>query len=560
VRISIIVSSGLYLFAYFQFGSRENGFIDWEEEEDFFARQRAHSISTPHGARYPNSHDASHFATLQRNRRGFQQNPPPERPPPPIPPRSASSSQTHLGFQSSQSVFNLNQMGMPHQPFNNANNNMPWNYPGHGYPATPYEFQQQQQQQAAMMMGYPGTMRRTPSNSSMGGGPMPSHFFPWGPMGFGPPMSQQEMEREVFASRRGSEPPVFANNQRASSISQPVTPQGSFRKKTRPSLNQERQQAAVEARINERFIQQQHQQQTGNNLSQQNRSTTPSSFVRVKPIIPQDSLGGPMTMTMNQNAGRSYSSQRNNNNNNNEDGEDEDRDSPNNIDGDELEGPEGPWTCEHCTFINPKSTKICTICCKTPSDGYKPMNKSGVNSNKSPSSSFGSSRNNKQGSAEESGSEIHEEIPILESKLSISRGEKQQATINLVERVEKVRTPTDSHRLSKQGMRRNAAGPRTPVPPPPPPQEDDDDDLDEENEDEELEQNLERHAQHHQIKINTKKQTTVGVGKSKGVGNGGNGMSNSNEDVYGSIPIQTLTISPKIGNYYEYISIPPHPN
>ena len=36
-----------------------------------------------------------------------------------------------------------------------------------------------------------------------------------------------------------------------------------------------------------------------------------------------------------------------------------------------TESPEGPWSCEHCTFVNPKSTKVCTICCKTPLEGYR---------------------------------------------------------------------------------------------------------------------------------------------------------------------------------------------
>jgi hypothetical protein len=484
-------------------GSRENGFGDWEEEEDFFARQRAHSISTPHG-RYPaSSHDASHFATLQRPKRGGLNAP--ERPPPPLPPRSASSSQTQLGFQSSQSVFNLNQMGMPQQF------NVPWNYPGHGYP--PYDFQQQQQQ--AAMMGYPGTMRRTPSNSSMGGGPMPPQFFQWGPMGFGPPMSQQEMEREMFAARRGSEPPAFAN-QRGSSVSQPVTPQGSFRKKTRPSLNQERQQAAADARINERFI------QNNQHISQQQRSTTPSSFVRVKPITSYElqGNGGGNGMFSQSQLGRGNE-------------EFETSSSPNNAE--MTESPEGPWTCEHCTFINPKSTKICTICCKTPSDGYRPMNKNGPNKPNSHS---------RKGS---SGSEIHEEIPIVESKLSIFRGEKQQTTINLVERVEKVRTPTDP-RSPKQGVLRNGISSSTTRK-----TEEPEDELllEEENgedEDDLLDDELEQQAQQHQLTINTKKPKVVAA------------LSNSNEDVYGSVPIQALTISPKIGNYYEYISIPKRSN
>lgn len=413
----------------------------------------------------------SHFATLQRSKRGSQA---PERPPPPVPPRNFSSSQSQLGFQSSQSAFNLNQMGMAPQF------GMPWNYPGQGYPM---DYQQQ-----VAMMGYPGTMRRTPSNQSMGA-PQQQQFFGWGPMGFGPPMSQQEMEMEIMAARRGSEPPVFAN-QRPHSVtqSQPVTPQGSFRKKTRPSMNHDRQ-AMAEANMNERFIQSQQVKQ---------RPSTPSSFARVKPSA-QMNFQQPSQHIMSNTSNEFDSS---------------------NQELETTEEPEGPWTCEHCTFINPKSTKVCTICCKTPSNGYRCTGQ--VKSNYRRKESTGS---------------MNDEIPVVKSKLSISRGEKQQATINLVERVERVSTPTDRRSVGQTRASQFSQSPSLP----PKSSNNEYEEYEDQNEEDIDEEELVRQAQRHQIKIDTKKHIKP-VTKTTA-----SQLTNSNEDVYGSVPVQALTISPKIG-------------
>lgn len=408
----------------------------------------------------------------------------PERPPPPLPPRSYPS-QSQLGFQTSQSAFNINQMGIPqNQQFGNMH---PWNYPpaSGGSSGYPMEFQQ------AAMMGYTGSMRRTPSNQSMGG--VPQQFFGWGPMGFGPPMSQQEMEMEIMA-RRGSESMWMQQGQqqqpplppRPPSVtqSQPVTPQGSFRRKTRPSIQHEEQREQQFRNIHqpppphERFVQNQQFTQ---------RPPTPKSGLsrmNPSPIQFQETT----IRDLEEEAALEYAG---------------------------SDTPDGPWTCEHCTFVNPKSTKICTICCKTPAHGYKSK----------PSKYAGGKPETHQRKGSSSSTNENEDIPVIQSKLSISRrGEQQQATINLIESIERVKTPTkDRKKLSSRPGFASAVSTNN---------------NNEEEEDDDDQELLNQTAQHHQIKINTKKPKPVPI-KSK--------MNDSNEDVYGSVPVQATTISPKIG-------------
>lgn len=327
---------------------------------------------------------------------------------------------------------------------------VPWNYSGQGYPS---DFQQ-----TGMM--YPGSMRRTPSNQSMGG--HPQQFFGWGPMGFGPPMTQQEMEMEIL-SRREVEPMWMGPPPRPSSVSQsqPVTPQGSFRRKSKPTMYREDQ--GNEMQVNERFNQ---------NQQINRRSSTPRSLSRMNssPIHFQETIQAL-------------------------------EEEPLMVEGAQM--PEGPWTCEHCTFINPKSSKICTVCCKTPSNGYRPTG----NGNKPNTTAF------RKGST--SSTNENEDIPVIQSKLSISR-EKQQATINLIESVERVKTPMDKRT-------KTVAKPSS---------------MDEHDEEELDEEELQKQAKLHKMKINTKRPKGVTTRSS---------VKDSNEDVYGSVPIQTLTISPKIG-------------
>jgi len=42
---------------------------------------------------------------------------------------------------------------------------------------------------------------------------------------------------------------------------------------------------------------------------------------------------------------------------------------------DEEKPPENSlfsWECEHCTYVNPEGTRVCSICCKTPSADFHP--------------------------------------------------------------------------------------------------------------------------------------------------------------------------------------------
>lgn len=39
-----------------------------------------------------------------------------------------------------------------------------------------------------------------------------------------------------------------------------------------------------------------------------------------------------------------------------------------------LKIPKNSWECEHCTFVNESSTRVCTICCKTPTSNVKLTN------------------------------------------------------------------------------------------------------------------------------------------------------------------------------------------
>lgn len=472
-------------------GSRDSGYPDWEEDDeaDFFSRNRAQSVSGGVLGRFPStSQDASHFATLHRpGRNQRQQLPqsttslsspqsptsrdnPPERPPPPLPPRQFPS-QTQLSFQSSQSAFDLDRMAAVAQQQNAAAFGMPpWNYPMpmQGYP---YDFQQ------AMMMGFPGsgTMHRTPSTQSMGPSMNPASgppnqqqpFFGWGPMGFGPPMSQMEME---MMTRRGSE--QFMNllppqqSQRGVPLSNPVTPQGSFRKKTGRHMS-------VEPEFTRRL-----DNRSGLDFSQNRRSGTPSSFVRVQPSSssvassPAPSIPSAFASTKpikppakppsnsDQSPDDSYFS-----------AEKQQLTESSESTPELTENPEGPWECEHCTFINPKSTKVCTICCKTPSAGFKPMKgkknavgakgrwgkkAASVDPVPSPTKSASSSSRSRRDSSKESASSAttgtDEVVPVLKSKLSISRDQKQQQTkIDLVSKVEK-------ERVKKSAMKAGSSG------------------------------------------------------------------------------------------------------
>lgn len=442
-----------------QTSSRDSGYPDWEEdEEDFFARNRAHSVSSSALGRFPStSQDASHFATMHRpGRNQIRQPPPPtsqqqrqnqdapERPPPPLPPRQFPS-QTQLAFPNSQSAFDLDRMAAASQQ-QMFGGMPPWNYPLPGYPM---DFQQ------AMMMGYPGgTMHRTPSTQSMGPSMNPSsnpHQFGWGPVGFGPPMTQMEMEMMAAHHRRGSEqfmnmlPPQqqqhpFQQSQRGVPLSNPVTPQGSFRKKAGRHMS-------VEPDANRRL-------DRNLDLTNHRRSGTPSSFVRVPPspsvftsVPPQGppSSSGkskpPAKPPSDQSPDDSYFS-----------AERQQTESTGSSEStpELTENPEGPWQCEHCTFINPKSTKVCTICCKTPAEGYRPMkgnkraggsissaakDKSSKFIKDTPDSGSGSRRRD---SSSSSGVARGEPVPVVKSKLSISR-DKQQAKVNLVSKVEKER-------------------------------------------------------------------------------------------------------------------------
>lgn len=35
--------------------------------------------------------------------------------------------------------------------------------------------------------------------------------------------------------------------------------------------------------------------------------------------------------------------------------------------------PESSWECEHCTFVNEAGTRVCTVCCKTPTTPARPI-------------------------------------------------------------------------------------------------------------------------------------------------------------------------------------------
>nr|XP_023015110.1 titin isoform X1 [Leptinotarsa decemlineata] len=37
----------------------------------------------------------------------------------------------------------------------------------------------------------------------------------------------------------------------------------------------------------------------------------------------------------------------------------------------EIEVPDADWECEHCTFVNEAGTRVCQVCCKTPTSGAK---------------------------------------------------------------------------------------------------------------------------------------------------------------------------------------------
>jgi hypothetical protein len=372
---------------------------------------------------------------------------------------------------------------------------VPWNYP--------MDFQQ------AAMMGYPGVMQRTSSNQSMGGisQQQQQQFFGWGPMGFGHPMTQQEME---ILARRDSESSMMWGgqqsypqqqqqqpHQRPPSVtqSQPVTPQGSFRRKSRPPAfqHEEQRQQRYDPDMDINSHRQPYRFNDNQQILNNQRPTTPRSLSRMNPspIHFQETL-----RDLEEDAMLEFHHQ---------------------------DDPEGPWTCKHCTFINPKSLKICTICCKTHQSSQGP---------EMPRKGSSSSTND------------NEDLPVIQSKLSISRGEKQQATINLIESVERVRTPT-----SKENQRR---------PPPPSPAnnnsnrsnkiienqrqkvkgEEEDEEEDGGELDDAEEQELINKAQHHQIKINTKKPKIISARSN---------MNDSNEDVFGIVPVQALTISPKIG-------------
>lgn len=48
--------------------------------------------------------------------------------------------------------------------------------------------------------------------------------------------------------------------------------------------------------------------------------------------------------------------------------------------------PQDEWECEHCTFVNPSGTRVCTVCCKTPtSSSIKLLKTSSISTSPLPS-------------------------------------------------------------------------------------------------------------------------------------------------------------------------------
>lgn len=43
------------------------------------------------------------------------------------------------------------------------------------------------------------------------------------------------------------------------------------------------------------------------------------------------------------------------------------------VDSIEPQIPDQEWECEHCTFVNPAGTRVCTVCCKTPTVKVKTL-------------------------------------------------------------------------------------------------------------------------------------------------------------------------------------------
>jgi len=105
-----------------------------------------------------------------------------------------------------------------------------------------------------------------------------------------------------------------------------------------------------------------------------------------------------------------------------------------------TENPEGPWSCEHCTFINPKSMRVCTVCCKTPVKGYRLIPSRPLFL---PPSPVGKRRAGVgKGDVEEEGFGGHEfTSPVVQSKLSFSTAKSQQSPQKISLSVEKVRKP-----------------------------------------------------------------------------------------------------------------------
>jgi len=353
---------------------------EWEDyrNADHLARSRDASMSTsvlPHHQTITSQQNASHFATLRRHNSAKSQKPP--EPAPPLPPRNHSSM--------SQSVFDLSQIpfGMP-----------PWCYPP-GYPLDPYHQQQ-------MMMGYPGQLKKTPSNSSFTGST--PQFMGWPP--YYPPNMMMDpglnhpMNSYHFDSGNESEPAMsmtYGNQQQPPPLPpRPMTPQGPVvRRKTGSSSR--RSEAPDESR-SVAVMRGRERSPHPNQMAVRGNTAPP-------PEVHQESEEDSYLTTSNR-----VKRDRN---------EEED----NFVSIEVTTEPEGPWTCEHCTFINPKSTKICTVCCKTPSLGYRVMQVKGKGK--------GSQRS-----------------PVVKSKLKLSKGTNskyEEEVINVEEKIEKGRFSTAAY-------------------------------------------------------------------------------------------------------------------
>lgn len=64
--------------------------------------------------------------------------------------------------------------------------------------------------------------------------------------------------------------------------------------------------------------------------------------------------------------------------------------------------PQDEWECEHCTFVNPSGTRVCTVCCKTPtSSAIKILKSSSISTSPIPSQKKSAITSTKQQQSQE---------------------------------------------------------------------------------------------------------------------------------------------------------------